>query len=98
MRRRWTTGGWAGVTLAVLAMALTEAAPRRAPADRLVPADDGTFRPTVLIRQGPAQGSGTVIASVAGEALVLTAAHAVRGSGEVLVELHRYNLGLEGKD
>jgi len=60
-----------------------------------VPGDDLTFRPTVIVRGGDGQGSGTVIASVPGEALVLTAAHVVRGTGPVRVELHRYNLGLE---
>jgi S1-C subfamily serine protease len=57
--------------------------------------DDLTFRPTVLIRKGTSQGSGTVIASVDGETLILTAAHVVKGSGELWVELHRYNLGVE---
>jgi S1-C subfamily serine protease len=65
------------------------------PADRPIPSDDQTFRPTVLIRKGAAQGSGTVVASVPGETLVLTAAHVVEGSGPIRVELHRYNLGLE---
>jgi hypothetical protein len=61
-----------------------------------VPADDGTFRPTVVVRQGTAQGSGTVVASIDGETLILTAAHVVSdGSGTATVELHRYNLGLE---
>lgn len=59
------------------------------------PEDDRTFRPTVIVRRGDAQGSGTVVASVAGETLVLTAAHVVQGSGAVEVELHRFNLGLE---
>lgn len=66
------------------------------PDDRPRPEDDGTFRPTVLVREGLAQGSGTVIASVKGETLVLTAAHVVKGRGRPLVELHRYNLGVEG--
>src|SRR5207249_11236854 len=72
--------------------------PPRAASDRPVSADDDTFRPTVMIRRGPAQGSGTVIASIEGETLILTAAHAVQEPGELLVELHRYNLGLEGRD
>src|SRR5512144_797860 len=96
MRRGWTRSGLAGVALAVLVAILPGASPPRVPADRPVPADDGTFRPTVLIRRGTMQGSGTVIASVEGETLVLTAAHVVRGPGELRVELHRYNLGLEG--
>jgi len=65
---------------------------RRRPA---VPADDWTYRPTVLIRRGTSQGSGTIIASVAGETLVLTAAHVVQNRGPIIVELHRYNLGME---
>ena len=59
------------------------------------PADDATFRPTVLIRKGNTQGSGSVITSVPGETLILTVAHAVQEPGDLLVELHRYNLGLE---
>jgi S1-C subfamily serine protease len=59
------------------------------------PRDDWTFRPTVLVRRGKYQGSGTVIASVEGASLVLTAAHVVRDRGPVVVEFHRYNLGLE---
>jgi len=65
---------------------------RRRPA---VPADDWTYRPTVLIRRGTAQGSGTIIASVVGETLVLTAAHVMHDRGPIVVELHRYNLGRE---
>jgi S1-C subfamily serine protease len=49
----------------------------------------------VLIRRGRSQGSGTIIASVDGETLVLTAAHVVHHKGPIVVELHRYNLGLE---
>ncbi len=66
-------------------------APRR-PA---LPSDDWTYRPTVLVRRGTTQGSGTIIASVDGETLVLTAAHVLKDEGPVKVELHRYNLGLE---
>jgi S1-C subfamily serine protease len=65
---------------------------RRRPA---VPADDWTYRPTVVVRRGTAQGSGTIIASVEGETLVLTAAHVVHDRGPIAVELHRYNLGME---
>jgi S1-C subfamily serine protease len=54
------------------------------------------FRPTVVVRCGRAQGSGTIIASVDGATLVLTAEHVLReGKGSPEVELHRYNLGLE---
>jgi S1-C subfamily serine protease len=62
---------------------------------RALPSDDWTFRPTVIIRRGTSQGSGTIIASVDAETLVLTAAHVVQDQGPTLVELHRYNLGLE---
>jgi S1-C subfamily serine protease len=61
-----------------------------------MPADDWTFRPTVMVRRGSAQGSGTIIASLDGETLVLTAAHVVvEGKGPAEVELHRYNVGME---
>jgi S1-C subfamily serine protease len=49
----------------------------------------------VVVRRGASQGSGTIIASVPGATLVLTAAHVVSGQGAIVVELHRYNLGLE---
>lgn len=58
--------------------------------------DDLTFRPTLRVRQGNAAGTGTVIASVPGETLVLTAAHVAKTDGGTpVVEVHRYNLGLE---
>jgi S1-C subfamily serine protease len=57
--------------------------------------DNGTYRPTVVVRRGTSQGSGTIIASVLGETLILTAAHVVRNQGPIVVELHRYNLGVE---
>jgi S1-C subfamily serine protease len=63
--------------------------------DSAVASDDWTFRPTVLVRRGVSQGTGTIIASLDGETLVLTAAHVIRGRGSIIVELHRYNLGLE---
>jgi S1-C subfamily serine protease len=59
------------------------------------PSDDWTFRPTVIIRRGTSQGSGTIIASLDDETLVLTASHVVKGDGPIHVELHRYNIGLE---
>ncbi len=61
----------------------------------VLPSDDWTFRPTVVVRRGTSQGSGTIIASIEGETLVLTAAHVVQERGPITVELHRYNLGLE---
>jgi S1-C subfamily serine protease len=57
--------------------------------------DNLTFRPTVLVRRGNSQGSGTIIASLEDDTLILTASHVVRGNGPIHVELHRYNLGLE---
>ncbi|SIO43833.1 Trypsin-like peptidase domain-containing protein [Singulisphaera sp. GP187] len=80
--------GWIAVAVA-MAVAASPAA------DRPRPEDDWTFRPTVIIRNGNAQGSGSVIASVEGETLILTAAHVVEDQGPLKVELHRYNLGLE---
>jgi S1-C subfamily serine protease len=66
-----------------------------APRRKALPSDDWTYRPTVLVRKGTSQGSGTIIASVDGETLVLTAAHVVASEGPVSVELHKYNLGME---
>jgi S1-C subfamily serine protease len=62
-----------------------------------VPWDDRTYRPTVVVRRGTSQGSGTIIASVDGETLVLTASHVVKAEGPIFVELHRYNLRMEGR-
>ncbi len=59
--------------------------------------DNWTFRPTVLVRRGTSQGSGTIIASVSRETLISTAAHVLRGKGPIIVELHRYNLGAENQ-
>ncbi|AGA25068.1 S1 family peptidase [Singulisphaera acidiphila] len=90
-QRAWGFGiGLAGCWIAV-AMACA-AGPA---ADRPRPDDDWTFRPTVIIRKGNSQGSGSVISSVEGETLILTAAHVVEDRGPLKVELHRYNLGLE---
>jgi S1-C subfamily serine protease len=50
-------------------------------------------RPTVQLRNGEKRGSGTIIASVAGDTLILTAAHVVKGASDLTVELHRHNLG-----
>jgi S1-C subfamily serine protease len=74
----------------------TRTVPTSPTSRRPVPADDRTFRPTVVVRNGVKQGSGTIIASIDGETLLLTAAHVVvDGKGPLTVELHRYNLGLE---
>lgn len=48
-----------------------------------------------MVRRGTSQGTGTIIASVDGETLILTAAHVVRGRDRLVIELHRYNLGVE---
>ena len=66
---------------------------RALPPATLYPGTTGLTAPTVVVRRGTSQGSGTIIASVDGETLVLTAAHVVKAEGPVLVELHRYNLG-----
>jgi S1-C subfamily serine protease len=60
-----------------------------------IPSDDWTFRPTVVVRRGDSQGSGTIIASVDNQTLVLTAAHVVGQPGPISVELHLHNFGLE---
>ena len=61
------------------------------------PIDDVTFRPTVMVRRGPNRGSGTIIASRRGRSFVLTAAHVIDDDGEAAIELHRFNLGIEGR-
>jgi len=78
------------IVLVLMAPAVEGQAMRRAEPD-----DDRTFRPTVVVRRNASQGSGTVIASVEGETLILTAAHVVQGEGPLRVELHRYNFGVE---
>ena len=65
------------------------------PLDAPLPGDDATYRPTVLIRKGPALGTGTIIASVEGETLILTASHVVDDPGALHVELFRHNYGWE---
>jgi S1-C subfamily serine protease len=77
------------------AVASRRPAARIRAAGSLIASDDWTFRPTVVVRRGTSRGSGTIIASVDGETLVLTAAHVVREAGPIVVELDRYNLGLE---
>jgi S1-C subfamily serine protease len=59
------------------------------------PGDDGTFRPTVMVHKGKAVGTGTVISSLEGETLVLTACHVIDEPGPLTVDLNRFNLGLE---
>ncbi len=89
---------WAGVS--VPAWAQRPADPPRASrvrpmVNRPTKADNLTFRPTVKLRKGNACGTGSLIASVPGETLILTAAHVVEGPGELIVEFHRYNVGAE---
>lgn len=90
MAKRLLSLGWVAYFLVIAAPAGEAPASRRD-----VPDDDRTFRPTVMVRKKSSQGSGTVIASVEGETLILTAAHVVEGTGPLWVELHRYNLGVE---
>ncbi len=90
MAKRLLSLGWIVLVLVTPAPAGEGPGTRRDQPD-----DDRTFRPTVIVRKRASQGSGTVIASVDGETLILTAAHVVDGSGPLWVELHRYNLGVE---
>ncbi len=85
-------GRWSG--MAAVALALASGA-ILAGQDAPKPGDDATFRPTVMIHRGSNLGTGTLIASVEGETLVLTASHVLDEQGPVSVELFRYNLGLE---
>ena len=75
----------------------TAARSKKRPLDAVIESDNWTFRPTVLVRRGTSQGTGTIIASVDGVTLVLTAGHVIRGRGPISVELHRYNLGIENR-
>ncbi len=52
-----------------------------------------TLRPTVMIRKGNGRGTGTIIASIPRDTLILTAAHVVQPDGDLQVEIHRLNLG-----
>ena len=54
---------------------------------------DRLARATVLIRRGAKVGSGTVIASVPGETLILTAWHVLDAVGEPIIEWQHWNLG-----
>ena len=98
-RHRRATGArwwrhWArGLGVVAVLLGATAAGPKKGKEPST--GDDLIFRPTVIVRKGTGQGSGTIIASVDGETLVLTAAHVVREAGPIGVELHRYNLGVE---
>jgi S1-C subfamily serine protease len=70
-------------------------APGPKAADAPIPEDDVTFRPTVMVHRGKGLGSGTIIASVEGESLVLTASHVVDEKGPITIELFRFNVGAE---
>ena len=102
--RRWAVSAakvglvWAAIcALPTPTPASADPPSARVGAGQSTPDDDRTFRPTVIVRKGTGQGSGTVIASVPGTTLVLTAAHVALAdpAGELRVELHRYNLGVE---
>ena len=82
------------ICIAILVTALSTL-PGLQAADHPRPGDDATYRPTVMVRRGKSLGTGTIIASVEDETLVLTAAHVVADSGPLFVELFRYNLGVE---
>lgn len=82
---------WLAMAMVLVPVARGEDPTRHTPNGR----DDQTFRPTVIVRKGNSQGSGTIIASVDGETLVLTAAHVVQSPGVLQVEVHRYNMGVE---
>jgi len=88
--RRGRPDSVAWLTLALVAIGPAVAAP-----EGPMPGDDATFRPTVMVRKGASLGTGTVIASVEGETLVLTASHVVEDPGPLSIELFRYNLGME---
>lgn len=81
-------------TIALALSTLVAAAPPLAE-DQLTPQQLNIIRATVVIKGGPNRGSGTIIASVKGETLILTAWHVVSGQDQPVVALHRYNLGLE---
>jgi len=92
-------GPWFAVAFWLAGGVAPAAEPARAlspdSARRPSPHDNFTFRPTVIVRKGPAQGSGTIVSSVKGTTFVLTAAHVVKERGPLVVELHRYNVGRE---
>ena len=81
--------------LALVLLVATTIRPGLEAADLPRPGDDATYRPTVMIRREKNLGTGTVIASAAGETLILTASHVIAGTGPIYVELFRYNFGVE---
>ena len=92
-----TRRGWIGrVGLAAFwLLGVLTSARAGEPLDNPVPGDDATYRTTVMVRKGTALGTGTIIGSVEGETLILTAAHVVADPGPLHIELYRYNLGWE---
>lgn len=87
--RRWLLA----LAFAVAALGPTAACPDdKATAPESATAAD-VIRPTVQIRNGTRRGSGTILASVPDETLILTAAHVVHNPTGLKVELHRHNLG-----
>lgn len=78
--------------LLVLAFGLAVLGPTAARPDDKAPAVN-VLRPTIQLRNGTHRGSGTVLVSVPGETLILTAAHVVRDASALQIELHRHNFG-----
>ena len=56
---------------------------------------DVSYRTTVVVRKGPALGTGVIVGSVAGETLIVTAAHVIEDPGPLSVQIFPYNLGWE---
>ena len=84
----WINSGRGRVRFAVALVAMLGPGSRAGtPRDAPVAGDDATYRTTVLVRKGPMLGTGTIVGSVEGEALILTAAHVVEGPGPLRVEL-----------
>src|SRR5258708_38995203 len=85
--------GWLASALVVVAGLATGlvAAP-----DGPKPGDDMTFRPTVMVHKGKAVGTGTVISSLEGETLILTACHVIDEPGPLTVDLNRFTRAQRG--
>jgi S1-C subfamily serine protease len=76
----------------VLAIGIVILAPTVAHPDEKAAATQ-VVRTTVQIRNGTRRGSGTILSSVTGRTLILTAAHVVSAPSELQIELHRFNFG-----
>ena len=99
-RRGWFAlllgpAAWMLLGLGDMGPATSSVRPVAAAPDSPRPGDDATYRPTVMIRRGRGLGTGTIIASAEDETLVLTASHVLGLEGPILVELFRYNFGVE---